>query len=114
MSQFDMSIVYIRGEDNSVADTLSRIPVNGFPTEQGDDVLTKGNIWGLDNVVGAVLEIATDKSVLEAICSAYKDDDFVQCLLKSSIPGVTVSNGLVYTGSRLVIPKVADVWENLF
>ena len=33
MSQYEMSIVYIHGEDNSVADTLSQVPENAFPDE---------------------------------------------------------------------------------
>lgn len=114
MLQFDMSIIYIRGEDNTVADVLSRVPVNGFPTEQTEDLLMKVDVWGLDNVVGTVLEITMDKSVLALICGAYKEDEFVQKLLKLGIPGVSVVNGLVYTGSRLVIPKVTDVHKNLF
>lgn len=113
MAQFDMTIVYIRGEDNTVADALSRVPINGFPTENAE-LLTKGDIWSIDNHVGAVLSVATDLSVLNAIRDGYKDDEFVQRLLKSGIQGVTMSNGLVYTGTRLVIPKVTDVRENLF
>lgn len=104
MSQFDMTIVYIRGEDNTVADALSRVPINGFPTERAAEILSKADIWGLDNHVGAVLSVATDKSVLNSIRAGYKEDDFVQKLLKTVMPGVSVINGLVYTGSRLVIP----------
>jgi hypothetical protein len=37
MSQYDMDIIYIRGEDNTVADALSRVVVpNAFPEEQTD------------------------------------------------------------------------------
>ena len=33
MSQYEMNIHYIRGEDNTVADALSRLPPNSFPNE---------------------------------------------------------------------------------
>ena len=33
MSQYDMEIIYIPGEDNTVADTLSHIPDGTFPGE---------------------------------------------------------------------------------
>jgi hypothetical protein len=36
MSQYDMEIIYIRGEDNTVADALSRVVPNAFPEEQTD------------------------------------------------------------------------------
>lgn len=114
MSQFDMSIVYIHGEDNTVADTLSQVPVDGFPTEKANALLLKGDVWSIDNTVGAILAIETDKSVLDAIRAGYETDEFTKCLLESGVAGVTVANGLVYTGSRLVIPKVAEVQENLF
>jgi RNase H-like domain found in reverse transcriptase len=36
LSQYDMMITYIRGEDNTVADALSRLPPNCFPDEQSN------------------------------------------------------------------------------
>jgi len=33
MSQYDMEIVYIPGEDNTMADALSRVPDGAFPGE---------------------------------------------------------------------------------
>lgn len=114
MSQFDMTITYIRGEDNTVADALSRVPIDGFSTEQAEARLSKADVWSIDNQIGAVLSIATDISVLDAIKTGYKDDVFVQKLLHSGIAGVTVVNGLIYSGTRLVIPNVGDVRENLF
>ena len=34
MSQYEMNIVYIHGDDNCVADALSRIPEGAFPDKQ--------------------------------------------------------------------------------
>src|ERR1700722_3992437 len=45
MSQYDMEIIYIWGEDNTVADTLSRIRPGAFPDEQTD--LNPHEIWSL-------------------------------------------------------------------
>jgi hypothetical protein len=37
-------MIYIPGEDNTVADTLSHIPPNSFPDEQkGADILISAN-----------------------------------------------------------------------
>jgi hypothetical protein len=33
LSQYDFAIVYIPGDDNTVADALSRVPPNAFPEE---------------------------------------------------------------------------------
>lgn len=71
MSQFDMTIVYICGEDK-VADALSCVPIDGFATKQAEATLSKGDM-SIDNQVGAVLSIATDVSMLEAIQGGYKD-----------------------------------------
>jgi hypothetical protein len=34
ISQYNMTISYIRGEDNTIVDALSRLPPNCFPEEQ--------------------------------------------------------------------------------
>jgi hypothetical protein len=67
MSQYDMTIVYIRGEDNTVADALSCVSPNAFPDEQLQVSLLNSSGSQLPPMVpiGAVLLIATDHLVLE-------------------------------------------------
>jgi hypothetical protein len=118
LSQYDMTITYIRGEDNTVADALSRVAPNAFPDEQPESRLPY-SIWSQHPPtvpVGAVLSIATDHSVLEAIRAGYETDEF--CLKTrdsvGSVPGVSTSNGLIYVGDRLLVPRAGDLRENLY
>lgn len=103
-------MVYIPGEDNTVADALSRVPVNGFPNEV---VRNTHGVW-TDNVVSAVLQLQVDESVLKEIIAGYDDDEFAKHALADNIPGFRKANGLLYVSSRLVIPRVGNIQENLF
>ena len=51
-----MTITYIHGEDNTVADTLSRLPPNLFP----DKIISPTAESG----VNAILQIVSDASIL--------------------------------------------------
>ena len=77
MSQYEMAITYICGEDNCVADALSWLPPNTFP----DEHMT---IWSPHEhgktPICAVLSIATDISVLASIKEEYDSDPFCQHL----------------------------------
>jgi len=52
MSQYDLTITYIHGEDNTVADALSQLPPDCFPEEMPALVLVDS--------VNAVLTITAD------------------------------------------------------
>ena len=105
LSQYDMSITYIRGEDNTVADALSRLPPNCFRDESASETRPS---------INAVLSIATDESILRKIKTSYLDDEFCKRVAASSMKGCQCSNGLWYVGDRLLIPRVTDIRENLF
>jgi len=91
-----MTITYIRGEDNTVADALSRLPPNCFPDEQND--------LAAKNSVNAVLSVMTDAEILTMIKAGYLEDKFCKCVASSSMAGWTQSNRLWYIGDRLLIP----------
>ena len=107
MSQYDMTIVYIPGEDNTVADTLSHVPAGTFPGEDNDQVKLG---------VNATLTITADPSVLCSIQEGYTKDNFCQ-KVRTTAPTtlrVSTSDGLWYIGDRLLIPRTGTLWEDLF
>jgi hypothetical protein len=93
--------VYIKGEDNTVADALSQVPTNAYPNERE---CPPHVMWM--QPVNVVLSIATDTMVLEEIKAGYLSDTFCKKLESgsSAIPGTKRSNGLWYMGNHLVIP----------
>jgi hypothetical protein len=67
---------------------------------------------------GGVLNITADQSLLKAIITSYKTDDFTKKLTKDidmgSIKGATLTDNLLYVGCRLVIPQDLKVRELLY
>ena len=106
MSQYDLTITYIHGEDNTVADALSQLPPDCFPEEMPALVLVDS--------VNAVLTITADRSILDTIKARYLDDEFCKCVVTTSMKGWQMTNRLWYIGERLLIPQVTDIRESLF
>jgi hypothetical protein len=112
LSQFDMTIHYIRGEDNTVADALSHLPVD-TPDVHSDDVYVgdsplRWECWlGQQNSCSAILTISADEFFLRDVREGYKHDEFCKQLsaVDISIPGICLENDLWYLGDRLVIPR---------
>ena len=117
LSDFDYSITYIRGEDNTAADALSHMP-----DDTPDAQLAACAIAYTCNAptfhAAGVLSITSDQSLLDAIITGYETDDFAKQLTKDigmgSIKGATLTDRLLYIGHRLVIPKDLKVRELLY
>jgi len=90
LSPYDMTIIYIRGEDNTVADALSQLPPDCFPDE-----ITPGNPT---DTVNTVFQIMSDKSLLERIRRGYTEDKFCKRVAVTSMVGWQKHNGLWYIG----------------
>ena len=101
LAEYDFNIRYVRGEDNTVADALSRMP------EEGE---------GEFQVTAAVLTVTTDPKISEDIRTGYTSDPFCQRILnnQTSFPNVKIDDGLIYIGSRLVVPRTGTIREDLF
>jgi RNase H-like domain found in reverse transcriptase/Integrase zinc binding domain len=104
LSQYDLTMTYIRSEDNTVADALSRLLPNCFADESPMTTAT----------VNAVLKITSDNDILKMIRDGYKEDEFCKRIASSNMKGWTLSNGLWYIGDRLLIPQVTSLREMLF
>ena len=66
--------------------------------------------------VASLLSIETNPSLLQSIHLSYKSDLFYIKLVNAmdSITGLTITNGLIYVGNCLVIPRTGSLWEDLF
>lgn len=112
LSQFGMSISYICGEDNMVADALSRLP-----TETPEDLFMDVDVAHLPlrwdcwlkqpTSCNAILMITADQSFLNDVREGYKHNKFCKKLtdITGSMPGVHMINNLWYLGDHLVVPR---------
>ena len=106
MSQYDCTIHYINGDDNCVADALSRLP---------------DSVDNESHVVGGIFEIRSDPSFSKDIKEGYHTDPWCKTLATDLARGVVdmkldikSQNGLIFIGSRLIIPNNKQLRENLF
>ena len=103
LSQYDASINYIPGEENCVADALSRLPIVStiFSSPTGQCSSTKFEL---------------DTYILDAIKTGYAADPFV-AKLSSASQGMDIIqkiNDFWFINNRLVIPDIKHVRETLF
>ena len=105
LADYDFSVEYVRGGRNTVADALSRMPVEG-----GEGPVDE------PKAVASVLRVSTDPKISEDIRRGYQTDAFCQKILRNmtSFPNIKVDDGLIYIGSRLVVPRAGTIREDLF
>ena len=117
LADFDYEISYIRGEDNTAADALSRMP-DALPNPMLAAcalAYTRSPSSTRREVVASTLDITADESLLRDITAGYQKDDFAKQLKKDiaagSIEGAREENGLLYVGRRLLIPNIPTIRE---
>ena len=111
LSQYDMMITYIKGEENTVADALSRLPLASFADE--------APLAGTDQpcaMTASVLSISAPANLLTEIRTGYQSDPFCVRMAanQASIPGCVECNGLWFLGSCLLVPHMGTIREDLF
>jgi RNase H-like domain found in reverse transcriptase/Integrase zinc binding domain len=74
LSQYDMTIKYIPGQDNTVADALSHLPSQSFPDKVPMDMVV------------APLHLSVDKQLLTQIKEGYSTDEFCKHVTSSNMP----------------------------
>ena len=121
MSQFDLEIHYIRGEDNVIADALSRrldedivavvIPHVFNPAAP----LTQCCFTDLD-IAAEVSLLEHDRALTLEIIQGYTADPYCTRLfsLLGSMPDLVEQGGLLFLNQRLVIPNVPSLRTRLF
>ena len=97
LADFYYEIIYIRGEDNTTADALSRMP-DATPNPMLA-ACALAHTRSPPSHAAAVLDITADESLLRDIIDGYQDDDFAKQLKKDisarSIQGTREENGLL-------------------
>jgi hypothetical protein len=114
LADFDYDIIYIRGDENTAADALSRMP-DATPSPLFAACALAHTRSPSPQPVAATLDITADETLLNDIITGYQDDDFAQQLTKDinagSIEGAHNDNGLLYVGRRLLIPAIPRIRE---
>lgn len=106
LQQYEYMLHYVKGEDNTVADALSQMPIDDKPSDFPADF-------------AGIFTIQTDPSVLRKIRLSYIVDPFCARLFtdignKMRPSNATISDGLMYLGDHLVIPRTNGILEQLF
>ena len=139
MSQYDCKIIYIKGDENMVADALSHTDFNLdvhatilYPPQpeivvlllpEDDNPLSCVQVLADPamntvhvHVIASMLSITADAELLSCIQGNYIKDPWCKHLLDAEfLPhGVHETNGLLYMGDRLIVPQVSKVCELLF
>lgn len=116
LSQYDFDIEYVKGEDNTSADAMSR-----YPEVESRNMMKVARIMSRcpeeEKVkAAAVWTIAPDPEILEEIRVGYEADEYCQKLKGNleSIEGAKEENSLLYVGNRLVIPRSGPMQESLY
>ncbi len=141
LSIYDCKFIYVKGEANSVANTLSRLP--GLACQSTSDaeaaashpynvVAPLNPILSLPDVDSPITAIASltikiptqksksvlsiDITLIDNIRNSYATDPWCQKLLSASrgMQQLVVQNGLWYLDNRLIIPNGCGVREEIF
>lgn len=142
LSIYDCKFVYVKGEDNTVADVLLRLPYNcvekqeiwnaeedakyplAYRMEDTVTVLAPKKTPVMCAMVAALVDaapkdcfkITINDELLKHIKSSHKTDAWCEKLASVSkgLPNIQNNNGLWYIGHRLIVPKDSGLREIIY
>jgi len=142
LSIYNCKFIYVKGKDNLVADTLSRLPYKciekieqpnaeedveypfSYHTESPITVFAPKTKPVMCMIVATLIDAAPknsfkvmiDEELLTKLKSSYKDNSWCQELLcvSQGLPNVYQKEGLWYIGDRLVVPKASGLQEIIY
>ncbi len=120
MSQFEMTISYIHGEHNCIADVLSQLPPDKSPVMDSDlEEISSWKEWltmNTSNSINTTISISSDNKMLDTIKASYQHNEFCNKFISEELilPEVKEINGIWYIGNHLLVPQVGSIREDLF
>jgi len=141
LSIYDCKFIYVKGEANSVADALSRLPGLICHSTLGAEaaathpynvvaplnpvLLLGSDDSPLTSIASLTIKIpaqcskstlSIDTALVDKIRNSYSSDPWCQKLLSASrgMPQLVVKNGLWYLNDRLIVPNGCGVREEIF
>ena len=142
LSIYNCKFIYVKGDDNTLADTLSRYPstlTNSTDTAQTGAqhphiAFDRNKIFVLNrskadntpltsiaslvsvNPAKTKISLSYDEDTLLTLREAYRNDPWCQKLISAScgIPNLNIKNGLWFLGDRLIIPSNCGLREKIF
>lgn len=108
LSQYDATIHYLPGKQNSVADALSRLP--------DTDITVVSAVFATTQNRKIRSRFELEDAILDEIKQGYTTDPFIAKLTSASsgMANVEQHNGFWFLDDRLVIPNGRKVRETLF
>jgi hypothetical protein len=142
LSSYECQFVYVKGQDNTMADALSRYPTTHIECDKiaqhntqhpyisfnKDNILVSNRAKTAPTPLTAIaalteinppktkLEFSIDDDLVKKLCDGYMNDTWCQKLISASrgMPELTIKDGLWFLGERLIIPSNCGMREHIF
>ena len=142
LSIYDCKFVYVQGQDNTMADALSRYPstttscnkIAQIAAQHPHISFNKENIVILNHSIKTNtpltsiatltdahsdklhIEFSIDDNTVTCLCEGYRNDPWCNKLISAScgMPNLIIKNGLWFFGECLLIPSNCGLQEQIF